>query len=69
MNSFNKSLRNNCLPSLRSRLLESIYSTITNPAMWTSVLQELVACTDSRSARLLVMNTEADDTKGGKSKC
>lgn len=45
---------------LQSRLIEHIYSTVTNPSEWSAVLQELVACTDSRSARLLVMNVEAN---------
>jgi DNA-binding CsgD family transcriptional regulator len=43
----------------RARLIEHIYSGIMDPAAWPNFLQELVACTNSRSARLLVMNPEA----------
>ncbi len=59
MSTLSKSIKKGCLAPLRSSLIEQIYSTITNPTAWTTVLQELVTCTDSRSARLLVMNTEA----------
>lgn len=41
------------------RLIESIYSTVTDPGAWSAVLRELIASTNSRSARLLVMNAEA----------
>lgn len=44
---------------LRTRLIESIYSTITDQNAWPAFLRELVTCSESRSARLLVMNPEA----------
>jgi DNA-binding CsgD family transcriptional regulator len=43
----------------RGRLIENIYSTITDPANWSTVINELTASTNSRSARLLVMNVDA----------
>lgn len=41
------------------RLIESIFSTVTDPAAWSAVLRELIDCTNSRSARLLVMDAAA----------
>lgn len=41
------------------RLFEQIFSTVTDPGAWSAVLRELIACTNSRSARLLVMNADA----------
>jgi DNA-binding CsgD family transcriptional regulator len=41
------------------RLIESIYRTVGEPGAWHGLLRELVAVTNSRSARLLVMNREA----------
>lgn len=41
------------------RLIENIFSTVTDPGAWSAVLRELIACTNSRSARLLVMNADA----------
>lgn len=43
----------------RTRLIENIYSTVADPGAWHAFLRTLVACTDSRSARLLVMNAQA----------
>ena len=43
----------------RMHLIEHIYSTVADSGAWDSFLRELVACTNSRSARLLVMNTDA----------
>ncbi len=40
-------------------MIENIYSTVADPGAWPAVLRELVACSNSRSARLLVMNAEA----------
>ncbi len=45
---------------VRGRLIENIYSTITDPANWGSLIRELATSTNSRSARLLVMNPDAD---------
>jgi DNA-binding CsgD family transcriptional regulator len=44
----------------RGRLIESIYRTVGEPDAWHGLLRELVAVTHSRSARLLVMNREAN---------
>jgi DNA-binding CsgD family transcriptional regulator len=44
----------------RGRLIESIYRTVGEPDAWNGLLRELVAVTHSRSARLLVMNREAN---------
>jgi len=41
------------------RLIENIYSTVTDPDAWSAVLRELIASTNSRSARLLVMDAAA----------
>jgi DNA-binding CsgD family transcriptional regulator len=46
------------LEQYRARLIGHIYSGIMDPAAWPNFLQELVACTGSRSARLLIMNPE-----------
>jgi DNA-binding CsgD family transcriptional regulator len=43
----------------QGRLIESIYRTVGEPDAWNGLLRELVAVTNSRSARLLVMNREA----------
>ncbi|WP_020677096.1 helix-turn-helix transcriptional regulator [Geopsychrobacter electrodiphilus] len=43
----------------RGRMIENIYSTIADPDNWRTVISELAATTDSRSARLLVMNADA----------
>lgn len=43
----------------RGRLIENIYSTVADPANWKAVISELTAGTNSRSARLLVMNSNA----------
>ena len=43
----------------RARVIENIYSTVADPGGWSAFLTELIACTHSRSARLLVMNAEA----------
>jgi len=43
----------------QAKLIESIYMTVRDPEAWKSLLQEMVAATTSRSARLLVMNAEA----------
>ncbi|MCL7488936.1 MAG: LuxR C-terminal-related transcriptional regulator [Desulfobulbaceae bacterium] len=43
----------------QGRLIESIYRTVGEPGAWHGLLRELVAVTNSRSARLLVMNREA----------
>lgn len=40
-------------------MIESIYTTVTDQGAWHTFLRELVACSKSRSARLLVMNPEA----------
>jgi DNA-binding CsgD family transcriptional regulator len=40
-------------------LIENIYSTVADPGAWHGFLRELIACTNSRSARLLVMNADA----------
>jgi DNA-binding CsgD family transcriptional regulator len=42
------------------RLLENIYMTAADPDAWMPLLRDLVGATASRSARLLVMNAEAD---------
>ena len=44
----------------RERLIAGIYATITDPAGWMTFLGELVALSRSRSARLLMLNAEAD---------
>lgn len=44
----------------RTRLVESLYTAIVDPCAWQSFLMELVKATNSRSARMLVMNPEAD---------
>jgi DNA-binding CsgD family transcriptional regulator len=44
---------------LRTRLVETIYSTVADPDAWQIFLRDLVAGTESRSARLLVMNSQA----------
>ena len=44
----------------QAALIESIYMTVDGPEGWTPLLRDLVAATASRSARLLVMNAEAD---------
>ncbi len=41
-------------------LVETIYQTVQAPESWSSLLDELVTATGSRSARLLVMNAAAD---------
>lgn len=41
-------------------LLDSLYQIINNPTNWSSFLHELVAATDSRSSRLLVLNDKAN---------
>ncbi len=41
-------------------LIESVYSTIIDPGAWQIFLQQLVGATNSRSARMLVMNSGAD---------
>jgi len=43
----------------QGQLFENIFSTVTDPGAWSAVLRELIACTNSRSARLLVMNADA----------
>ncbi len=43
----------------RGRLIENIYSTVADPVNWRTVISEMAANTDSRSARLLVMNSDA----------
>jgi len=43
----------------QGRLIESIYRTVGEPDTWNGLLRELVAVTNSRSVRLLVMNREA----------
>ena len=45
---------------MQKQLIESIYMTAGDPGSWQSLLGDLVTATGSRSARLLVMNTEAD---------
>lgn len=44
---------------LRTHLIESIYATVTDQDAWPTFLRELVAGSESRSARLLVMNADA----------
>ncbi len=44
---------------IHNRLIENIYATTTDPAIWNKVIRDLVMNTDSRSARLLVMNADA----------
>lgn len=44
---------------VHGRLVERIYATVTDPGAWSDVLKELIASTDSRSARLLVLNSDA----------
>lgn len=44
---------------LRENLIEGIYSTVADSSAWQNVLRQLVVCTNSRSARLLVMNAQA----------
>ncbi len=43
----------------RERLLERIYATVAEPGGWRAVLNDLIVHTNSRSARLLVMNSQA----------
>lgn len=43
----------------RGRLIENIYSTVADPANWHTLISDLVAVSNSRSARLLVMNSHA----------
>jgi DNA-binding CsgD family transcriptional regulator len=45
---------------LQSRLVENIYSTVVDPDAWHAFLDALVSGTNSRSARLLVMNSQAN---------
>lgn len=54
-----KILSSTCLAKQRGRLIENIYSTIADPANWRTVISELTASTNSRSARLLIMNADA----------
>lgn len=42
-------------------LLDELYSSALDPAQWQHFLEELVNATDSRSARLLVLNKNADE--------
>lgn len=56
----NEILGNTQLAQQRGKLIEKIYSTITKPDNWCEVISELAANTDSRSARLLIMNSEAN---------
>lgn len=44
----------------QTHLIESIYRTASDPDGWPSLLDDMVAATASRSARLLVMNAEAN---------
>lgn len=44
----------------RTRLIETIYSAVTEPNAWHEFLHDIIACTNSRSARMLVMNSRAD---------
>lgn len=44
----------------RTRLIETIYSTVADPNAWHGFLRDIIACTNSRSARMLVMNSRAD---------
>ncbi|MFH7320300.1 helix-turn-helix transcriptional regulator [Desulfurivibrio sp. D14AmB] len=44
----------------RERLIAGIYATISDSAAWSTFLRELVDLTRSRSARLLMLNAEAD---------
>ncbi|WP_157861448.1 helix-turn-helix transcriptional regulator [Desulfurivibrio alkaliphilus] len=44
----------------RERLIAGIYATITDPAGWMTFLRELVGLSQSRSARLLLLNAGAD---------
>lgn len=44
----------------QSHLIDRIYSTVSNPETWTQLIKDLVVATRSRSARMLVMNSEAD---------
>jgi DNA-binding CsgD family transcriptional regulator len=44
----------------RTRLIEDIYSTVADPGAWHGFLRDLIACTNSRSARMLVMNSQAN---------
>lgn len=44
---------------MHGRLIENIYSTVADPGAWSAVLRELIASSNSRSARLLVMNADA----------
>jgi len=48
------------LAKTQAELIDSIYRTVQEPENWRPLLQELVAATASRSARLLVMNAPAD---------
>ncbi len=43
-----------------THLIDQIYATASNPDAWTPMLHELIEATDSRSARMLVLNAEAD---------
>lgn len=45
---------------MQKQLIENIYMTAGEPGSWQSLLGDLVTATGSRSARLLVMNTDAD---------
>ncbi len=47
------------LSQQRGRLIENIYSTIADPANWHEVISGLATSTNSRSARLLIMNSDA----------
>ncbi|WP_020677863.1 helix-turn-helix transcriptional regulator [Geopsychrobacter electrodiphilus] len=44
----------------QSDLIESVYRTASDPNSWETLLRDLVKATDSRSARLLIMNTGAN---------
>ncbi|MEZ4600095.1 MAG: LuxR family transcriptional regulator [Syntrophotaleaceae bacterium] len=44
----------------RIRLIETIYATVADPGAWQAFLQEIIGCTNSRSARMLVLNPQAD---------
>ncbi|NOY12407.1 MAG: LuxR family transcriptional regulator [Deltaproteobacteria bacterium] len=60
MNSVKKTTNSAHLAHVRGRLIENIYSTVADPGNWGPLIRELVTSTDSRSARLLVMNPDAN---------
>lgn len=55
-----KTATNKDFARLKGELIESIYAILRNQDGWQTFLKQLVDATSSRSARMLVMNAEAD---------